>query len=269
MDKSWINEDRNTLKYEMGVETFLIFAEDNAIDPKRIPCPCSRCVNFKMKSIKVIRGHLFDYGFSLSYTNWIWHGEPTLSSCASVPIGAPPDPQFCSETVNMCEATFNEGDYDKESYEFSRFVEEAERPLFDNSEHTKLEALAQLHNLKARFGMSDTCFSELLATVGSLLPKDNVLPQTLYEAKKTLSNLGLQYEKIHACPNDCILFRKEFSDATICPKCGLSRWKLKKDKSVKVGQPAKVLWYFPIIPRFKRLYKSASVAEMLTWHKDK
>ncbi|XP_024200497.1 uncharacterized protein LOC112203814 [Rosa chinensis] len=269
MDKSWINEDRNTLKYEMGVETFLIFAEDNAIDPKRIPCPCSRCVNFKMKSIKVIRGHQFDYGFSLSYTNWIWHGEPTLSSCASVPIGAPPDPQFCSETVNMCEAAFNEGDYDKESYEFSRFVEEAERPLFDNSEHTKLEALAQLHNLKARFGMSDTCFSELLATVGSLLPKDNVLPQTLYEAKKTLSNLGLQYEKIHACPNDCIFFRKEFSDATICPKCGLSRWKLKKDKSVKVGQPAKVLWYFPIIPRFKRLYKSASVAEMLTLHEDK
>ncbi|XP_062019453.1 uncharacterized protein LOC133736031 [Rosa rugosa] len=271
MDKSWINADRDTLKYELGVENFLIFAEQNASNPKRIRCPCSRCVNFKKKSIKVIRGHLFDYGFSLGYTNWMWHGEPTLSSCASAPsgLGQPPNLVFGSETVDMCQAAFNEGDYDEDSYEFNKFVDDAETPLFEDSEHTKLDALVQLHNLKARYGMSDTCFSELLATVGSLLPKDNVLPQTIYEAKKTLTNLGLQYEKIHACPNDCILYRKQFSDASTCPKCGVSRWKLKKDKTIKVGQPAKVLWYFPIIPRFKRLFRSVGTAEMLTWHEDK
>ncbi|XP_040362226.1 uncharacterized protein LOC121049375 [Rosa chinensis] len=271
MDKSWINEDRDTLKYQLGVENFLIFAEENASNHKRIPCPCSRCVNFKKKSSKVIRGHLYDYGFCLSYTSWIWHGEPSLSSCGSAPggFGADQNHQVVSETVDMCQAAFNEGDYDEESFEFNKFVEDAERPLFENSERTKLDSLVQLHNLKARFGMSDTCFSELLSTVGSLLPKDNVLPQRLYEAKKTLSNLGLQYEKIHACPNDCILYRKEFSVEITCPKCGLSRWKLKKDKTVKVGQPAKVLWYFPIIPRFKRLFKSADTAEMLNWHEDK
>ena len=42
-----------------------------------------------------------------------------------------------------------------------------------------------------------------------------------------------------------------------------------KDKYVKVGQPAKVLWYFPIIPRFKRLFKSLGTSELLTWHDDK
>ncbi|PRQ22472.1 putative Ulp1 protease family catalytic domain, Transposase-associated domain-containing protein [Rosa chinensis] len=68
MDKSWINADRDTLKYELGVENFLIFAEEYASNPKRIRCPCARCVNFKKKSIKVIRGHLYDYGFSLGYT---------------------------------------------------------------------------------------------------------------------------------------------------------------------------------------------------------
>ncbi|XP_024178737.1 uncharacterized protein LOC112184731 [Rosa chinensis] len=271
MDKSWINADRDTLKYELGVENFLIFAEENASNRKRIRCPCARCVNFKKKSIKVIRGHLYDYGFSLGYTNWMWHGEPTLSSCASAPsgLGLPPKARFGSETVDMCQVAFNEGDYDEESYEFTKFVDEAERPLFEDSEHSKLEALVQLHNLKARFGMSDTCFSEILATVGSFLPKDNVLPQTHYEAKKTLTNLGLQYEKIHACPKDCILYRKQFSAATTCPKCGVSRWKLKRDKTIKVGQPAKVLWYFPIIPRFKRLFRSVGTAEMLTWHEDK
>ncbi|XP_062006028.1 uncharacterized protein LOC133723227 [Rosa rugosa] len=257
MDKSWINKYRDTLKYELGVENFLLFAEENASNPKKIHYPCSKCVNFKEKSIKVIRGHLYAYGFSLSYTNWMWHGEPTLSSCASAPsgLGIPQNPHFGYETIDICQVAFNEGDYDEESYEFNKFVEEAERSLFEDSEHTKLDALVQLHNLKARFGMSDTCFSELLATVGSLLPKDNVLPQTLYEAKKTLTNLGLQYEKIHACPKDCILYRKEFSDETTCPKCGVSRWKLKKDKTVNVG--------------FKRMFKSATIAEMLTWHDDK
>jgi hypothetical protein len=117
--------------------------------------------------------------------------------------------------------------------------------------------------------MSDTCFSDLLGIVGSLLPKGNVLPQSSYEAKKTLATLGLEYTKIHACPRDCILYRKEWSDSTTCPKCGLSRWKLAKDKTEKVGQPAKVLWYFPVIPRFKRLFKSAGTSEMLTWHHDK
>jgi hypothetical protein len=91
----------------------------------------------------------------------------------------------------------------------------------------------------------------------------------MYEAKKTLTNLGLEYQKIHACPNDCILYRKEFSNATCCPECGIPRWKQMKDKSIKVGQPAKVLWYFPIIPRFKRLFKSLGTSELLTWHDDK
>ena len=263
--------DRDTLKYDWGVEQFMHFASENARDPKRFPCPCSKCRNLKTKSVKVIRGHLYDHGFLTSYKNWIWHGEPALSSgvsaCSSSRLD--PNPFDVSETVDMCQAAFDEGEYDEESYEFHKFVEEAERPLYDNSENSKLASLVKLHNLKARYGMSDTCFSELLGTVGGLLPKGNVFPQSSYEAKKTLTKLGLEYIKIHACPNDCILYRKEWSNSTTCPKCGLSRWKLTKDKTEKVGQPAKVLWYFPIIPRFKRLFKSPGTSEMLTWHDGK
>ena len=56
MDKSWISEDRDTLEYEVGVEKFLIYAEENADNLKKIPCPCSHCVNFKKFSIKIIQG---------------------------------------------------------------------------------------------------------------------------------------------------------------------------------------------------------------------
>ncbi|CAL8168411.1 unnamed protein product [Prunus armeniaca] len=54
---------------------------------------------------------------------------------------------------------------------------------------------------------------------------------------------------MHACPNDCILYRKEYEDSTNCPTCDISRWKEGKDSILKEGVPAKVVWYFPPIPR--------------------
>nr|XP_017233077.1 PREDICTED: uncharacterized protein LOC108207129 [Daucus carota subsp. sativus] len=129
--------------------------------------------------------------------------------------------------------------------------------------------MLKLHNWRARFGISDNAFTDLLSSVGSLLPEDHVLPVNAYEAKKTLSNLGLEYIKFHACPNECVLYRGVNESASECPKCSLSRWKLGKDGKARVNIPAKVMWYFPIIPRFKRMFKSASTAKLLTWHSDK
>ena len=85
--------------------------------------------------------------------------------------------------------------------------------------------------------------------------------------KKTLNTLGMEYEKIHACPNDCILYRNELKDATSCPTCGTSRWKLDGTGTKKrKGLPAKVMWYFPPIPRFRRLFQSPKIAKDLIWH---
>ena len=30
----------------------------------------------------------------------------------------------------------------------------------------------------------------------------------------------MSYDKIHACPNDCVLFRNEYAALNECPKCG-------------------------------------------------
>ncbi|XP_021755964.1 uncharacterized protein LOC110721140 [Chenopodium quinoa] len=103
----------------------------------------------------------------------------------------------------------------------------------------------------------------LLELVKDMLPKDNVLPDSTYEAKKSLSLIGLPYEKIHACPNDCVLYRNQYESLESCPICEASRYK-KRDGAV----PAKVLWYFPIVPRFKRWFSKAEDAKKLTGHFD-
>ncbi|KAA0064039.1 putative serine/threonine-protein kinase nek2 [Cucumis melo var. makuwa] len=60
---------------------------------------------------------------------------------------------------------------------------------------------------------------------------------------------------------------KQFANATECPECGQSRWKNVKDRNEERKQiPSKVIWYFPPIPRFKRLFKSIECAENLIWH---
>ncbi|XP_074364554.1 uncharacterized protein LOC141705544 [Apium graveolens] len=218
----------------------------------------------------IIRGHLYESGFSLGYLDWIWHGEgvasSTQSSVGSTCPGKKPAPP--SETYNVCQATYNDNeDWDKESDDFKRYVADAKQPLFEGSECTKLESVLKLHHWKARFGVSDKTFTDLLESIGSFLLKEHVLPGSMYKVKKTLTDLGLEYVKIHACPNDCVLYRGPAADPlSECPKCHLSRWKIVKDGKVRVNVPAKVMWYFSIIPRFKRLFKSAATAKLLSWH---
>ena len=145
-------------------------------------------------------------------------------------------------------------------------------PLYSGcTSFTKLSAVLALVNLKAQFGWSDKSFSELLMLLKTILPADNVLPKNHYEAKKILCPVGMQYEKIHACCNDCILYRDEFAELHDCPVCGVSRYKTSNgDSTVLVSaanrRPAKVCWYLPIIRRFKRLFANGEDAKNLMWH---
>jgi hypothetical protein len=51
-----------------------------------------------------------------------------------------------------------------------------------------------------------------------MLPKGNEWPTSKYEAKMLVCSLGLEVEKIHECPNDCILYRgEEYENLEACP----------------------------------------------------
>ncbi|XP_021768138.1 uncharacterized protein LOC110732470 [Chenopodium quinoa] len=117
-------------------------------------------------------------------------------------------------------------------------LSDSENPLYEGCKYAKLSASLKLYNLKVGHSWTDKSFTALLEFLIDVLPFDNVLPKNTYRAKKTLCTM-----------------------AKSCPECNLSRYKKKE------GVPAKVLWYFPIIPRFKRMYSDPVDAEKLTWHK--
>ncbi|KAL8115472.1 hypothetical protein AgCh_022098 [Apium graveolens] len=189
----------------------------------------------------------FTIDLTSGYLDWIWHGEGvTTSTKSSVGSTCPAkNPTPPSETYIVCQATYNDDeDWDNESDDFKRYVADAEQPLFEGSKCTKLESVLKLHNWKARFGVSDKAFTDLLESVGSFLSKEHVLPGSMYEAKKTLTDLRLEYVKIHVCPNDCVLYRGPAAESLSgCPKCHLSRWKIRKYSIVRVNVPAKMMWW--------------------------
>jgi hypothetical protein len=81
-----------------------------------------------------------------------------------------------------------------------------------------------------RNGWSDCNFKELLTLLKDMLPQDNTVLKTVYEAKQIIYPLGLEVEKIHACKNDCILYHgPEYEDLGKCPICGLDRFNHRKD----------------------------------------
>jgi len=85
---------------------------------------------------------------------------------------------------------------------------DAETPLYVGStKFTRLLAILRLMNLKATNGWTDKSFTELLVLLNKMLPEGNTLPTRNYDAKKILCTMGMEYKRIHACPNDCILHR--------------------------------------------------------------
>jgi hypothetical protein len=75
-----------------------------------------------------------------------------------------------------------------------------------DNEHTVLWMTLELLKLKASNGWPDTSLSALLELLTKVLPKINGLPNSTYQAKKIIYPLTLGIEKIHACPNHCILY---------------------------------------------------------------
>ena len=73
-----------------------------------------------------------------------------------------------------------------------------------------------------------------------MLPERNELPSTTYEAKKVVCPLGLEVQKIHACPNDCILYHDEYEKLDACPVCVAKWYKIRQnDPSDVDGEPIK------------------------------
>ncbi|XP_035540273.1 uncharacterized protein LOC108993977 [Juglans regia] len=291
MDKSWMNlSDRlKSNQYAEGVKQFLTQAENHAMGSGCIRCPCRICSNNIWLPISEVETHLFITGINPNYTNWIFHGdkdpfETVNNSDDSVEVSH--QEEYIDDMDEMLgdfmESTFVDvasgntttphehqaspilGPAQTSAYE--KLLNDARRPLFDGCKNfSQLSFIVKLLHIKTIGGWSIKSFDILLKLLRSAFP-NVVLPHSYEESRSMERGLGFSYSKIHACPNDYILYWKQNSELNECPKCNTSRWMESTHKSRPI--PQKVLRHFPLKPRLQRLYMSSKTAADMRWHKE-
>ncbi|PKA53129.1 hypothetical protein AXF42_Ash009859 [Apostasia shenzhenica] len=111
--------------------------------------------------------------------------------------------------------------------------------------------------------MSNQAFDRMISIIKSFLPSSEKLPSNYYETKKLMKGLGLAYEKIDACSNNCMIYYGSQVNDMQCSICNFPRYKPQVGKGKLV--PHKVLRYLPLTPRLQRLYMSSHTAEYMIW----
>ncbi|XP_039818516.1 uncharacterized protein LOC120681025 [Panicum virgatum] len=146
---------------------------------------------------------------------------------------------------------------------FAAILEEMKEELFPGAAVTRFSFVVKLLHIKSFYRISNAAFTAILKLLSLAFPACS-LPTSYDEAKKLIRALGLGYDTIHVCPNNCVLFRKGLAKHDNCPVCGESRW---KDADGRKQIPQKVLRHFPLVPRLKRIVASKKTAEEAQWHK--
>nr|XP_016455449.1 PREDICTED: uncharacterized protein LOC107779513 isoform X1 [Nicotiana tabacum] len=259
---------------------------------EKIACPCMKCVLIHQVNRSTTYDHLVINGIIPSYDTWFCHGESLKGSNNAretnrIQLTLRGDDmrgmihdafggvtQFMDTDIsesggmeqNVQENTTHPSGNQPhpEVDKFERFMKEANEELYPGcKKFSKLSFLLRMYHTKCMFKWSNESFNSLLGLLKDALPEGEKLPSSFYKTKKIVEGLGLKYEKIHACPNDCMLFRKEFANKNVneCKVCGASRW---KNDARKI--PAKVLRYFPLKPRLQRLFMSSETSKAMRWH---
>ena len=78
-----------------------------------------------------------------------------------------------------------------------------------------------------KIGWSDKSFTTLLKLLKDMLPEDYELSDRTYNVKKIKCSIGMNYERIPAFPNDCILCRKDYEVLKSCPICDADQLRIK------------------------------------------
>ncbi|XP_035546633.1 uncharacterized protein LOC118348663 [Juglans regia] len=239
MDKSWMNDPDTlvSLAYAEGVKYFLIQARNHASGRARIRCPCHACLNNLWLPIPEVETHLFIKGINPNYTQWIFHGEEetTLSiSDDDIDDDIIQEDDYIDDMQHMLDdiraGTFVDVPQDSTPVpnrpsihvdgpapSFDQLLEDVRRPLFDGcTEFSKLSFVVKLLHIKSIGGWSIKSFDMLLDLLRSAFP-NALLPQSYEESRSLERGLGFKYHKIHACPNNCILFWKENAALNECP----------------------------------------------------
>ncbi|XP_028072683.1 uncharacterized protein LOC114274904 [Camellia sinensis] len=232
MDKSWmmITDRLKSKEYVQGVQSFIEFATKNLGPQEEIRCPCVDCLNGTNLPRHVVRLHLIRRGIACSYRTWVHHGE-RVPMFRAHPTMRNDDTQ--TDRARMTKVHENVDELPtmlQEIYMSGLMDDHIDEERTCSERHNLLKFMKLFDDAQRQVYPQCEKFSILSFVIKMLQLKDNA----------ALEN---------------------------CPTCTESRYKLNNKTGKKI--PHKILRYFPLTPRLKRLYMSKKTAAYMRWHKDK
>jgi hypothetical protein len=281
----WMRLDKASDEWQNGLNEFLSTTFRGTYSGETQPCPCSRCRSMAFRTKREVKHHLLSKGFDEDYMqreekNGEEQDEGNIEGAIMGDAVATTDlvSALIRGAIHGEIVGGNNEEPNESAKKFLELLDEAKNVLYPGcQEATKISFIVRLFQIKCMFGLSNGALEAILHLFSIVLPEGHCIPNTLDKVQKVVRDLGLDYQKIHACVNDCVLFRKDYASLDNCPTCGESRWKMQSSaenydaSGTGVGNkrfPRKILRYFPLTPRLQRLYMTETTSSYMRWHKE-
>jgi hypothetical protein len=207
------------------------------------------------------------------YEVWVHHGEEVPEN-EPVAKDVVTNEDRMDEMLNSIYLEFEAYFEDPPTPEVQKFFEllkASEEVVHEHMIMSVLSFVTRLMAIKSKFVFSNNCYKELLKLISDVLPANHKLPRDMYQSKKLLYGLGMDYEKIDVCQDNCMLFWKEHINEKKCLKRGKSQFTEVinvGDEEVMTEIAYKQLRYMLLTPSLKRLFISKKTTMNMRWHKE-
>ncbi|XP_047170715.1 uncharacterized protein LOC124839018, partial [Vigna umbellata] len=298
-NRAWMydrcHRGRGALKesFVLGVEEFITKAceKERYRRDRGLRCPCLKCDCTKILNERVVKVHLYKVGFKPKYFIWEDHRKRILEddvenheSWMGVETKGDPINQFMTmedmvhdalRQNESCQATTSkkiEEASNEDTQRFYNILLDANQPLYEGASDSKLSMCVRLLACKSNWNIPNQCLDFIAKMVMDGTPIKSSLPKTYYDAKKCVSKLGLQSQRIDCCVDGCMLFYdNEYgkNDGALleCKFCGKPIYQPRNTGATTTKEvPVKSMFYLPLIPRLQRMYASTQTAGHMTWH---
>jgi hypothetical protein len=208
------------------------------------------------------------------YKVWYLHWESRLERATEVEVNDGEDVDRMDQMLEDLQPELAPDHHDSPTPEVQKFfhlLKASKEPLHGHTDVTVLEFVTRLVSIKSKFAFLIICFKELVDLISEVLPTGHKMTKDMYQSKKLIEGLSMEYEKIDVCQDNCMLFWKEHDREHKCLKCGKSRYvELVNEEGEKVVAKVvhKQLRYMSLTLRVKCLFLLRKTAMHMRWHKD-
>jgi hypothetical protein len=108
-------------------------------------------------------------------------------------------------------------DLPSEMQNFYRLLTASKEKVHDGTDVTVLQVVTRLMLFKSKYNFSNQCYNDIMKLIIDLIPSKYNMLKDLYQSKKIVSDLGMNYEKIDACEkNTCYFGRSTRTILNVC-----------------------------------------------------